>query len=335
MPPTKPTFQKVQITARSLIFLVAIFYGIDIGLKFLRLNQELIFSLLLAFIFMSGLKPFVHALENKNVPRIVAAIIVFVTTVAAIAALIAFVIPTLVTETIAFLRDLPFFLEETFPFYSDYFNSDSLVQFLPNITENFVKVASGVFSNILFIISVMFFTFYFLLEERLLQTFISKFLDKGRARRVVVTIRKIEMRMGAWMRGQLILMTLIGVLTYIGLSLLGVKYALSLAVFAGLLEIIPIIGPIVTAIPSFIVASSSSLWLGGATILLHIIIQQAENHLIIPYVMKKTVGIHPITTLIALSIGGKLGGILGAILAVPVALLIEGVLIEVLKERED
>ena len=125
------------------------------------------------------------------------------------------------------------------------------------------------------------------------------------------------------------LMTSIGLLTYIGLSILGVPFALSLAFLAGLLEIVPIIGPIMSAIPAFIVASSASSFLGLGTLVLYLIIQQLENNLIVPYIMNKAVGIHPITTLIALSIGGTLGGILGAILAVPVALIIELSLIHI------
>lgn len=129
-------------------------------------------------------------------------------------------------------------------------------------------------------------------------------------------------------------MTVIGLLVYVGLSILGIKFALSLAVLAGLLEIVPIIGPIIATVPAFLVASSVSLWMGGITIIMYIIVQQLENNVIVPYIMNKAVGIHPITTLVALSIGGKLGGIIGAVLAVPVALLIETIIVEVVSERK-
>ena len=135
------------------------------------------------------------------------------------------------------------------------------------------------------------------------------------------------------MRGELILMTIIGVFTYIALNILGIKFALSLAFIAGLLEIIPIIGPIIAAIPAFLVASSDSFFLGGIVIILYIIIQQLENNLIVPFVMNKAVGIHPITILIALSIGGRLGGLLGAVLAVPVALFIETIVTQLLSRN--
>src|SRR4030042_4710135 len=101
-------------------------------------------------------------------------------------------------------------------------------------------------------------------------------------------------------------MLAIWILTFIGLSLIGVRYALPLAIIAGLLEIVPILGPILSAIPAFIVASASSYFLGLATIALYFIVQQIENQIIVPLVMKKAVGLNPIVTLTALIIGGTL-----------------------------
>jgi predicted PurR-regulated permease PerM len=207
-------------------------------------------------------------------------------------------------------------------------NTNAIVQFLPDITQNALKVLGSVFSNLFFLISVVFFTFYFLMEEQFTESFLSKFMDEKNAKHIEKILRKAELRMGAWMRGELVLMTSVGLVTYIALTLMDVPFALSLAFLAGMLEIIPILGPIVAAIPAFIVASASSLLLGGVTLGAYLIIQQLENNVLVPYIMNKAVGIHPITTLIALSIGGTLGGILGAILAVPVALVLETVLTE-------
>jgi predicted PurR-regulated permease PerM len=155
------------------------------------------------------------------------------------------------------------------------------------------------------------------------------------AKVVTAFTQKLELRMGGWMRGQLILMIVIGFTTYVGLSLLGIRYALSLAFVAGLLEVIPIIGPIVSSIPAFLVAASTSLFSGGVTLILYLIIQQLENNIIVPYVVNKTAGINPIMTLVALSVGGRLGGLLGAILAVPVAVVVETAATEFFKTRHN
>ncbi len=153
------------------------------------------------------------------------------------------------------------------------------------------------------------------------------------AKRITEFTQKLELRMGAWMRGQLILMLVIGLTTYIGLSLLGIRYALSLAVLAGLLEVVPIIGPVVSSIPAFLVASATSMFAGGTTLVLYLIIQQLENNILVPYVINKTAGINPIMTLIALSVGGRIGGLLGAILAVPVAVVAETIASEFFDRR--
>ena len=165
-----------------------------------------------------------------------------------------------------------------------------------------------------------------------MESFLEKFLSPKEVSKILSVSQKIELRMGAWMRGELILMLVIGIATYIGLKVLGIKFALSLAFIAGLLEVIPIIGPIVASLPAFVVASSTSFVLGGATLVLYVIIQQLENNVVVPYVMSKTAGIHPITTLIALAIGAKLGGLMGAIIAVPTALFIETVVSSYMKE---
>lgn len=162
-------------------------------------------------------------------------------------------------------------------------------------------------------------------------SFLSRFLEDSYVKRITDVFDKAEARMGAWVRGQLFLMTLIGFMTYIGLVFLGVPYAFPLAIIAGILEIVPIIGPVVSSIPAIFVSFSVAPVLGLAVIGLYIIVQQAENNIVVPLVMRKAVGLNPIVTLIAITVGGKLGGLLGMLLAVPAALVVETVLMELLK----
>lgn len=296
--------------------------------------RELIFALFLAFIFMSALKPAVNFFERNKFPRLVATLMVFLFAVIAILFAVGFIIPPLFQESVLFIKSIPTLIEQGAPQLSGFLDQSSLTRFLPDITQNFFKVISGVFSNLIFIISILFFTFYFLLEERLLKNFLDKFLEEKKADEIAAIISRAEKRMGAWVWGEVILMTVIGVMTYVGLTILQVRYVLPLAVLAGILEVVPIIGPTISAIPAIFVALSVSPVLGAWTLGLYIIIQQLENNLIVPYVMKKAVGLHPITTLIALSIGGKLGGLMGVLLSVPIALFIETVLIEFTKGKK-
>jgi predicted PurR-regulated permease PerM len=227
---------------------------------------------------MSALKPIVNRMTHRGIPRTLAAFLVILTTVTMLMFVLAFILPPIITESISFLTNLPTILSTAFPFFAHVFTAESALRYFPDIPQNIFKIASGVFSNVFFIVSLIFFTFYFLLEEIFLQKFLQRLMSPHEAKTVTEFTRKLELRMGAWMRGQLILMVVIGLTTYIGLSLLGIRYALSLAFLAGLLEVIPIIGPILSSVPAFLVAASTSLFAGGTTLILYLIIQQMENN---------------------------------------------------------
>jgi len=145
---------------------------------------------------------------------------------------------------------------------------------------------------------------------------------------------KAEKRLNSWFWGEITLMTVVGLLTFIGLNLIGIRYALALAVLAGLLEAIPNLGPTISSIPAILLGFAVSPVMGVTALALYFIIQQLENNLIVPVVMKKAVGLNPIITLIALIVGGKIAGVLGVILAVPTTIFIETVLIEIQKGRK-
>jgi len=128
-----------------------------------------------------------------------------------------------------------------------------------------------------------------------------------------------QRKIGKWLQGQILLALLVGVLVFIGLTILDVRYALALSILAATFEIIPVFGPILAAIPSVIVAFIQSPTLGLWVILLYVIVQQVENHIIYPLVVRKAIGVPPLLVILALLIGGKLGGLPGFILAVPIA----------------
>ena len=129
-------------------------------------------------------------------------------------------------------------------------------------------------------------------------------------------------------------MLIVGVLTYIGLSLLGVKYALVLALIAALFEIIPYLGPILAAVPATILAFFQAPFLALTVVLLFTVINQVENYIIVPQVMKRTVGLSPIVIIVVMLIGAKLAGILGVILAVPTAAAITEIVKDLRKKSD-
>jgi len=127
----------------------------------------------------------------------------------------------------------------------------------------------------------------------------------------------VEDKLGAWLRGQIVLSLAIGVITWFVLTILGIPFALPLAILAGFLEIIPTIGPIIAAIPAVIVAFAISPFMGLVVMLAYVGIQVAENNILVPKIMQKAVGLNPVVILVAILIGANLMGIIGALLSIP------------------
>ncbi|MDH7475992.1 MAG: AI-2E family transporter [Microgenomates group bacterium] len=320
---------KIEISAKTIVFTVIFL----LFLKSLWLIRELLFSFLIAFIMMSAIKPVVVFLEKKGLPRLLSTIIIFVVLIFFLSYALFIIVPLLVIQLVGLIKNLPLIIEGLSPSLIHSFELNSLSQYLPDLTNQIFNLVKNLFSNAVFIISTLFFSFYFTLEENFIQSILIKFLGEKEAKKISLIFASVERRLGAWFWGEIFLMFIVGFLTFIGLSLIGIKYALPLAFIAGLLEIVPNLGPTISTIPSFLVALNQSFFLSISVIALYFLIQQVENNIIVPQVMKKAVGLNPIITLTALIIGGKIGGIVGVLLAVPITLFIETVLIEILKSK--
>lgn len=310
---------KIEISHRTIIFtlvlLVAVWFVLEI--------RDILFLLFISFILMSALRPIVDGLERIRMPRVISILLLYGLVFGGLGAGIASMVPTLAVQSGKLFMQLPDVLAKVFPYISS--DVRSLVQQAAPVGENLVRVTVGVFSNVLAVLTVMTFTFYFLLERRHLQDFLSALFGGDTGARVFGVLLQIEKRLGSWVLGELCLMVFVGVLVYGGLFFLRVEYALPLAILAGLLEIVPTIGPTVSALPAILVAISSSPILALSVVALYIIVQQIENNLLVPIVMKRSVGLPPVLTILALMIGGRFGGVTGAVLAVPVLLAIQEV----------
>lgn len=308
---------KIEISHRTIVFTLILLAAIWLVLQI----TDILFLLFISFILMSALRPIVDGMERFRIPRILSIFLLYGLVFGGVGAGIASMIPTLVVQSGKLFAQLPDVLSRVFPYISS--DVQSLVQQAAPVGENLVKVTVGVFSNVLAVLTVMTFTFYFLLERRHLQDFLAALLGGEIGERVFSILLHIEKRLGAWVLGELCLMFFVGLLVYGGLFFLRVEYALPLAIFAGLLEIVPTIGPTVSAIPAVLVALGSSPILALSVTALYIIVQQIENNLLVPIVMKRSVGLPPVLTILALMIGGRFGGVTGAVLAVPVLLAIQ------------
>ncbi|RLC33466.1 hypothetical protein DRH14_04815, partial [Candidatus Shapirobacteria bacterium] len=152
-----------------------------------------------------------------------------------------------------------------------------------------------------------------------------KFFGKKDGSMVMRIMKNLEKSLGAWVNAELLLMLIVGLLSYVGYVILGLDFALPLGILAGLLEVIPNIGPTVATVMAMIVGFSMSPVLGLLSLFWGITVQQIENNLIVPKIMKKAVGLNPLVTVLLLAVGAKIAGISGAVLTIPVYLAVESI----------
>lgn len=311
---------KVEISHRTIIFTVVFILLLWVLFQI----RDIVFLVFIAFILMTALRPLVDWLERVKLPRIVSILFIYTIVFGFFGVSLAGAVPTLVIQSTKFVAELPTFLEKVLPYWN--IDARSLSQQIAPISENILKITVGIFSNLLTTLTVLVFTFYFLLERKKLESLLTSTMGEDAAKRIIVTLKDVESRLGAWVNGELFLMALVGVSVYFGLVLLHIDFALPLAIIAGILEIVPMIGPIASAIPAILVALTMSPFLALSVVALYFIVQQVENNIFVPLVFKKSVGFSPIVTIFSLMVGGRLAGAVGAILAVPIVLVLQVVL---------
>lgn len=326
---------RIEISYKT-IFFTAAFIGV-IWLIFLL--KEIIILILLAIILISALVRPVDWLTAYGVPRTIAAIFIYIIMIAFISLGVGIIVPPLVEQTTALVSNLPTIISSVNAFLI--FNqipvidiSREIASQINQIAGNLISISTAVFSSVFNVITLFVLSFYMLVEWKTFIKLVSSPFSGMQEKRVANLIVKIEKGLGTWVRGQLSLSIIVGVVTYIGLLILNIPYALPLALIAGILEIIPMVGPIVSAIPAALVGLTISPAMALAVIILFIIVQQLENNLIVPMVMSKVVGLQPPIVIIALLIGSKLNGVGGAFLAIPVLVIAKIIFKEFLMAEE-
>jgi len=180
----------------------------------------------------------------------------------------------------------------------------------------------GIVGGVFGIVTILIVAFYMLVDSaNIVRTFVLAFPKTERSR-VSAACVDVSTKVSAWLAGQLFLAIIIGSTAAIGLGLMGVPYFYVLALIAGIGELIPIVGPLISAIPAIAVAFSVSPALALGVLVFFIVQQQFENHLLVPRVMSRQVGVSPVIVIIALLVGGSLLGVVGAVLAVPTAAIL-------------
>lgn len=321
---------------------------------FLFFMKDLVLVVLTAVVIAAAIEPATKWFIKYKVPRVISVLLVYALIATLFFGIFYFFIPVLINETSNFLNTIPSYIN-SFDLSNNFADKaflgapESVVeQFslrdtvlglqssLTNISGGIVSLVSMVFGGLLSFVLIIVLSFYFSAQESGINDFLRVITPVKHQKYVLSLWKRSQIKIGRWMQGQVILALIIGVLVYLGLTILGVKYALLLAVIAAVFELIPIFGPILAAIP----AVAFSFVDGGATLALfvaglYLIIQQFENHLIYPLVVTKVVGIPPLLVILGLVVGANLAGFLGIILSVPVATIIQELVKDVQKDREE
>lgn len=312
--------RKIEVSHKTIIF--AVLLVLSLGLVFIL--RDLIFELFVALLLMTILGPMVETLSKYKVPRPLSVLVTYVLVVGSLVGIVSLIVPTVVDQTTSFVNVLPNYLANVG--ITSTISSEVINAFLNNAGSASGVIFHFTFSvvnNIIAILTVLIFAFYMLVSRNKLEDQLGIFFGEEKKKELGDVIDALEKKLGGWARGELILMFAIGITTYIGLRLIGIPYALPLGILGGILEIVPILGPIISAVPSVLIGIGISPLTGAGVAALTFLIHQLEGYILVPKIMEKSAGVSPLVTLISLAVGARLAGIVGAIISVPVVITLQ------------
>lgn len=319
----------INISTSTIIKVISIF----LLLYFVYLIKDVLAILFIALIFSSALDPWVDWMQSKKIPRAAGILLIYFILFIIISSVLYLIIPPIAEQAGELATNFPRYLEKIisgFSAFKEYSVEHGLIddikESLGSISSNLQKAAGGIFSTVanifggifsFFLVLVM--TFYMVVEENAIKKLVWSIAPVKHQPYIMQLINRMQVKIGLWLRGQLVLSFVIFILIYAGLSIIGVKYALVLALIAGLVEFVPYLGPMLAAIPAVFLAFAQAPMLALFVAILYYIVQLVENNILVPKVMQKAVGLNPIVSIAVLLMGFKVAGVAGAILSIPVA----------------
>jgi predicted PurR-regulated permease PerM len=346
-----------RVVSRAILFTIAVL----IGLWLLTQIGSVIVRLVLAVILAAGMKPLVDRLTSNALrrqgwwtpPRGLVVLVVYVVTIVLVAVAGGLILQVVVVEVTNLVNGVPVYAPRIVAWVNDIIDvvpggRDMLAGFdlggqLSGLVERMFSVfAQAVYvlqyvlslvSGLLDFLMILLLALYITTDGPNIGRYLLAFLPEDRHGQASRVTSRIFERLGGWVSGQLTLCVIIGFMAWLGLTVIGVPYAVVLGLVAGIFEALPTIGPIISAIPAILVAALYSPFQALLVLILYIVIQQLENYVVVPRVMSRAVELHPLAVLLALLIGAELMGVLGAVLAVPVTAAISVIVDEIRTER--
>ena len=293
-----------------------------LGLYSLYYIRWIILLLFLSFIIAVALNPAVSALQSRvKLPRPLSIFLVYVLVISLLALILNVVVPPLINELYQLVKtiNIPVLQDVVTDVKFTMSELSALAERVGSSVGVVMSIISSTFVGIFTFFTLIVISFYILLDRPRLHKKVGWFTNNPEhIDQAKQFIDSLEVQLGGWVRSQLILMTIIGMITYSGLALLGIPYALPLALFAGLMEILPNLGPTISAIPAVILAyASGGPLMAGIVALFYIVMQNLENYIIVPKLLKDNVDVNPLVSIVTILIGAQVAGVFGALLAIP------------------
>ncbi len=308
-----------------------------ICLYFLYLIRNVLIWFIFAVIISVLFEPLIDFLTKRKIPRLISVVLIYFIIFGLIALSIYFTVSIFTSEIRQFTKVLPQYFEKISPHFKElgFQAFENIEEFIDLLSKNLERMADTIFSaiaaifgGILATLSIFSISLFLSLEEKPIQKALGLIFPKKYEASLLDLWSRCKIRVSGWFLSRISGCLFVGISSFVAFSLFNTKYPFSLGLLAGILNFLPIVGPIITGIIIFIIVSLDNLWQAIFVLIVFILIQQIENNIILPALTKKFVGLPPVIVLLALTVGGILWGIWGAILAIPFF----GILFEFFKE---
>lgn len=304
---------------------------VALGFVFVYLVRNVIFLIFISILLATSIEPLVNRLRRGPFSRGTGILVIYTAIMAALAGVVILTVPPLIDEgsrAVAGLSDQPktdAAIKEGLGegwlgnvAMSGYHSVRDLLN-NPKLVENGLSVGLTVFEILFSAVTVFVIAFYWLSERPVIKRVIFSFIKEEKRPRGRQLWDSVEGKLGSWVRGQVILMLFIFLMDLIGYTVVGLKFAFALAVFAGIAELVPLVGPYIGGAPAILIALTQSPTLALVIAAYIVFVQLVEGNILVPRIMERAVGVSPLTVIVGILVGSTLYGILGALLAVPVA----------------
>ncbi len=303
--------------------------------------KDVLIIFLFAIVIASAVSPFAAWFERRGLPRVLGVLLLYLVVFGGFGVVSSLVIPSIARDVIQLTSVFPKIaqtvttsldtVQRESPKYFDFVGEiqnilDVLSTYLQQFSQSAVGLVVSVFGGVASFAAIIVISFYLSAMKNGIEMFLKSVVPSEYHTYAIDLWKRSEIKVGRWLQGQILLSLLVGLAVYVGLSLMNIKFALVFGILSMLLEIVPVAGPVLAAIPGVLMAFIQSPTMGLWVIVFYTAVQQTESHLLVPVVLGRAIGLNPVVVIMALLIGSQLAGIPGAILSVPMATIVVEIL---------